>query len=94
MKEEAILKIFGTGQITIPKKWREFFNTNTLKAVFDEKFNSIKILPVKMVELEDTKYISSKNLKESLDDSDFSDKFKKELLAGYEKSDFYKSEKK
>ena len=94
MKEQTILKIFGTGQITIPKKWREFFNTDTLKAVFDENFSSIKIMPVKMVELEDTKRISVKNLQKSLDDSNFSDKFKKELLGGYKKSDFYKSGKK
>lgn len=91
MKEQTILKIFGTGQITIPKRWRNFFNSDTLKAVFDEASEKISIKPIKMVELEDTQWVSAKKLKQNLAETDFDENFKKELLAGYKKSDFYKS---
>ncbi|MDP3900377.1 MAG: hypothetical protein Q8Q23_04830 [bacterium] len=91
MKEEVILKIFGTGQITIPKRWRDFLKADTLKAVFDPLDQKISVKPVKMVELEDTKWISAEELKKSLDDANYSDAFKNELVAGYKKSQFYKS---
>lgn len=40
----TILKMFGTGQITIPKEWREKFKTNEFFAVL--KKDSIVIKPV------------------------------------------------
>ena len=42
-----------------------------------------------MVELEDTKKISLEQLKKDLDQSNFNEKFKQELLAGYGKSDLH-----
>lgn len=89
MKQEAILKFFGTGQITIPKEWRNVFGTKTLKAIFDKKNKKIDIRPIEMVELEDTKKISLEQLKKDLDQSNFNEKFKQELLAGYGKSDLH-----
>lgn len=91
MKQQAILKFFGTGQITIPKEWRDVFGTQMIKAIFDQKNKRINIKPIQMVELEDTKKISLKQLKEDLDDSNFNEDFKKELIEGYKKSDFYSS---
>jgi bifunctional DNA-binding transcriptional regulator/antitoxin component of YhaV-PrlF toxin-antitoxin module len=91
MEQQAILKIFGTGQITIPKKWRDFFNADTVKAVFNKEDSTISIRPVKLVELEETKLISPKRLSENLAETGFNEKFKKELLDGYKKSDFYQS---
>ena len=88
-KQEAVLKLFGTGQITIPKEWRDFFGTKTLKAIFDRENRKINICPIRMVELEDTKKILSGQLKKDLDETNFGKKFKQELLAGYKKSDFY-----
>jgi bifunctional DNA-binding transcriptional regulator/antitoxin component of YhaV-PrlF toxin-antitoxin module len=32
----TILKLFGTGQITLPKKWRTKFKTTHFKAVMEE----------------------------------------------------------
>lgn len=40
----TILKMFGTGQITIPKEWREKFKTNSFFAILRK--NSIVIKPV------------------------------------------------
>lgn len=31
--DPTILKLFGTGQVTLPKKWRKKFNTTHYKAV-------------------------------------------------------------
>ena len=92
--ETKTLKLFGTGQITVPKKWRELLRTDTLKAVFDKKKNEIKIKPIKMVEIEETKWVSLKQLKKDLDNSGLDKDFQKELLSGYEKSNFYSSNKK
>ena len=88
-QEQAILKIFGTGQITIPKVWRDFFGVNTLKATFDEEKRNINIKPVRMIELEDTKWVSQEQLKKDLDSTDYNKKFKEDLVNGYKKSDFY-----
>ncbi|NCF74908.1 MAG: hypothetical protein GWO87_00250 [Xanthomonadaceae bacterium] len=85
------LKLFGTGQITIPKEWRNFFGTDTLKAVFDKDKNEIKIKAVKMVEIEETKWIPAKQLEKDLEKVNLNKNFKRELLNGYKKSDFYNS---
>ena len=91
--EQATLKIFGTGQITIPKKWRDFFSTNTLKAIFDKKTKSIQIKPVKILELENSTWQPLDEFKKDLEDSDFSKEFQKELFDGYKESNFYLSKK-
>ena len=92
--ETKTLKLFGTGQITVPKEWREFFGTNTVKAIFDKDKNEIKIKPIKMVEIEETKWVPLKQLEKDLNNSGLNKKFKKELLNGYKKSNFYSSKKK
>lgn len=92
--EIKTLKFFGTGQITVPKEWREFFGTDTLRAVFDKDKNEIKIKPLKMVEIEETKWVPLKQLKNNLQEIGLAKKFKKELLGGYKKSDFYLNNKK
>lgn len=89
MQKEAILKIFGTGQVTIPKSWRDFLGVNALRAKLDERDKSINIKPVRMIELENTKWLSADELKKDLDKTDFSEEFRKDLLDGYKKSDFY-----
>ncbi len=94
MKTEARLKSFGTGQITIPKQWRDRFNTNEYKAFIDENNGEMRILPIKLVEIEETEWISTSNLKKDLKDLDLDDKLKSELFEGYENSDFYKTHKK
>lgn len=94
MKTKAILKSFGTGQITIPKQWRDRFNTDEYKAFIDEKSGEMRILPVKRVEIEETKWLSASELKKDLKDVDLDDRLKTELLEGYKNSDFYKSQKK
>ena len=91
--ETKTLKLFGTGQITIPKEWREFFGTDMLKAIFDKNKNEVKIKPVKMVEMEETKWVPLKQLEKDLEEVDLNKKFKKELLNGYKKSDFYSNKK-
>ncbi|MBA3047386.1 AbrB/MazE/SpoVT family DNA-binding domain-containing protein [Candidatus Falkowbacteria bacterium] len=91
--ETKTLKLFGTGQITIPKEWREFFGADILKAVFDKDKNEIKIKPVRMVEMEETKWVPLKQLEKDLDQVNLNKKFKKELLDGYKKSDFYLNKK-
>ena len=91
MRTQAILKIFGTGQITIPKEWRDFFHSNTLKAVFDKENSKINIKPVKLVELEETKWVPLKQFEKDLDETGLNKRFKKDLLDGYRKSDFYSS---
>lgn len=93
MQKQVILKIFGTGQITIPKSWREFFGVTTLKATLDEKKRKIDVKPIRLIELEETKWLPAEQLKEDLDKTDFSEGFKKDLLAGYKKSDFYQKTK-
>jgi bifunctional DNA-binding transcriptional regulator/antitoxin component of YhaV-PrlF toxin-antitoxin module len=35
--ESTILKMFGTGQVTLPKKWRKKFDTLHFKASMDGK---------------------------------------------------------
>ena len=92
--ETKTLKFFGTGQITVPKKWREFFGTDTLKAVFDKNKNEIKIKPIKMIEIEETKWMPAKQLEKDLQKISLNKEFKKELLGGYKKSDFYLKAKK
>ena len=92
--ETKILKLFGTGQITVPKEWRDFFNTDTLRAVFDKKKKEISIKPIKFVEIEETKWIPLKQLKKDLDNSELNKNFQKKLLSGYKNSDFYSSNKK
>lgn len=92
--EIKTLKFFGTGQITVPKEWREFFDTDTLKAVFDKDKNEIIIKPLKMVEIEETKWVPLKQLEKSLQKVGLNKKFKKELLDGYRKSDFYLNSRK
>ncbi|MCK5320737.1 hypothetical protein KAJ61_05115 [Candidatus Parcubacteria bacterium] len=87
--ETKTLKLFGTGQITFPKKWRELFGTDILKAVFDKDKNEVKIKPIKMVEMEETKWLPAEQLEKDLQTVDLDKKFKKELLTGYKKSDFY-----
>jgi len=91
--ETKTLKLLGTGQITIPKEWREFFGADILKAVFDKDKNEIKIKPVRMVEMEETKWVPLKQLEKDLDQVNLNKKFKKELLDGYKKSDFYLNKK-
>jgi len=93
-QEQVILKIFGTGQVTIPKSWRDFFGVNTLRATFNEKERNINIKPVRMIELEDTKWVSPGQLKEDLDSANYNEEFKKDLVDGYKKSDFYLKKKK
>jgi len=84
--EQATLKIFGTGQVTIPKKWRDFFNTDTLKAVFDQKTKSIQIKPIKMLELENFIPMTSQDFKEGLEESNFSKDFIKDIVDGFKDS--------
>lgn len=36
MAETKILKLFGTGQVTLPAKWRKKFKTEYFKVVIDE----------------------------------------------------------
>ena len=91
--ETKTLKFFGTGQITVPKEWREIFNTETLKAVFNREKKEITIKPIKLVEIEETKWVSLKQLKKDLNNSGLDKNFQKELLSGYENSDFYLSKK-
>jgi len=64
--ESKTLKLFGTGQITVPKEWRKIFNTETLKAVFNKEKKEIVIKPVKLVEMEETKWVSLKQLKKKI----------------------------
>ena len=92
--EIKTLKFFGTGQITVPKEWREFFGTDTLKAIFDKNKNEIKIKPLKMVEIEETKWAPLKQLEKNLQKIGLAKTFKKELLGGYKTSDFYLNSKK
>lgn len=92
--EIKTLKFFGTGQITVPKEWREFFDTDMLKAVFDKNKNEIRINPLRMVEIEETKWVPLKQLEKSLRKVGLGKKFKKELLDGYKKSDFYLNSRK
>jgi len=33
--DSIILKLFGTGQVTLPKKWRSKFNTSHYKAIME-----------------------------------------------------------
>ena len=87
--ETKMLKLFGTGQITVPKEWRNFFGVNTLKAIFDKSKNEIKIKPVRLVEIEETKLVSLKRLEKDLRKTNLNKEFQKELLDGYKKSDFY-----
>lgn len=35
--DSTILKVFGTGQVTLPKKWRNKFRTKHFKALMDGK---------------------------------------------------------
>lgn len=93
MQKQVTLKIFGTGQVTIPKSWRDFFGVRTLRATFNEKEGNIKIKPVRMIELENTKWVSAEQLKDDLNKTDFSEDFKKDLLNGYKRSDFYLKKK-
>lgn len=92
--EIKTLKFFGTGQITVPKEWREFFGTEMIRAVFDKDKNEIKIKPLKMIEIEETKWAPLKQLENNLQEIGLAKKFKKELLGGYKKSDFYLNNKK
>ena len=92
--ETKTLKLFGTGQITVPKEWRETFNTETLKAVFNKEKKEIIIKPIKLVEIEEAKWVPLKQLKKDLNNSGLDKKFQKELLSGYKNSDFYSSKKK
>ncbi|MDP2737071.1 MAG: AbrB/MazE/SpoVT family DNA-binding domain-containing protein [bacterium] len=92
--ESKTLKFFGTGQITVPKEWREFFGTDMIKAEFNKDKNEIKIKPLKMVEIEETSWVPLKQLKNNLQEIGLAEKFKKELLGGYKKSDFYLNNKK
>ena len=94
MQKQAVLKIFGTGQVTIPKSWRDFFGVDTLKATFNEKERNISIKPVRVIELEDTKWVYAGQLKDDLGKTDFNEDFKEDLLSGYKKSDFYLKNKK
>ncbi len=94
MKKEIKLKIFGTGQITIPKQWRDLWGVDELKAVFDEKNKEIKIKPIKKVEIEETKWISAKDLKEDLSEVDLDENFKADLVDAYKNSRFYKAKAK
>ena len=94
MKTEARLKSFGTGQITIPKQWRDRFDTNEYRAFIDEKSGEMRISPIKLVEIQETKWLPIAELKEDLRDVDLSNDLKTELLEGYKNSDFYKSQKK
>lgn len=88
------LKIFGTGQITVPKRWRELFGTDTVSALYDEGKNEIKIKPVKMVEMEETKRIEAGQLEKDLVLAGFNQKFRAEMLANYKKTDLFKNRKK
>jgi bifunctional DNA-binding transcriptional regulator/antitoxin component of YhaV-PrlF toxin-antitoxin module len=89
--QEATLKIFGTGQITIPKKWRDFFGTNTVKAIFNTETRQLNIKPIKIMEIEETRWAPLGEIKKDLDNNDFNKEFKKEFLEGYSKSNFYKN---
>jgi len=44
MQESATLKMFGTGQVTIPKKWREKLGTKDFVATFED--DEITINPI------------------------------------------------
>jgi len=91
LQEETLLKIFGTGQITIPKSWRDFFNSKNLKAIFQPDENQIIIKPIQMVEMEETEWVSAKNFQKDLNKANLNSQFKKDLLNAYKDSDFYKN---
>ena len=84
--EQATLKIFGTGQVTIPKKWRDLFSTDTLKAVFDAKTKSIQIKPVKLMELESFTPMTASDFKKDLEESNFNQAFIKDVVDGFKDS--------
>ena len=93
MTKETMLKVFGTGQITIPKEWRDYFNSANYKAVLNEEKREISIRPVETITLEETEWVSAKQLEQALAKAKLPAKFKKDLLSGYVKSDFYKNKK-
>lgn len=53
--------------------------------------NEISIKPITIVEIEDTKLVSTDKLEKELDNTNLPDQFKKDLLQGYKKSNFFKS---
>ena len=42
--DSSVLKVFGTGQVTLPKRWRDRFNLCFLKATLDG--NKIVMTPI------------------------------------------------
>lgn len=48
MQESTTLSLFGTGQITLPKKWRKQFNTKEFIAVLKNK--RITLIPIEIEE--------------------------------------------
>lgn len=84
--EQATLKIFGTGQITIPKKWRDSFGTSTFKAFFDTKTNEMSLKPIKILEIENFKPMSYLDFKDGLKETGFTEEFVDDVARGFRDS--------
>ena len=85
MSKEKTVKMFGTGQITIPKQWRDKFETDTFK--IKEKDNELIIKPVRKVEIEEVpEDLTAEKLKEDLEEAGYNEKFIKDTVEGFEKS--------
>lgn len=86
MKTETTLKIFGTGQITIPKEWRKALNSDAIKAVFDEKTNSISLKPVKVLTIEPFTPMNVSDFEAELKTAGLSAGFVNDAVSGFKKS--------
>ena len=84
--EQATLKVFGTGQITIPKKWRDFCKTSTFKAFFNSQTKEISIKPIQIIELEESHPTTSLNFANELKEAGFNDDFIKDAVDGFKAS--------
>lgn len=73
-----ILKEFGRGQITLPKKWRERFNTNIYVA--KETSQGLLIVPF----TDDSINIDESKLKDEVSTKSSSGFFKKKSIRGDE----------
>lgn len=64
MKKEAILKVFGTGQVTLPKQWRGQLKTPYVRAKMTDR--AVLITP-----LNDENYLGVPEVSEALHEPGF-----------------------
>ncbi|MFB6225758.1 MAG: AbrB/MazE/SpoVT family DNA-binding domain-containing protein [Candidatus Paceibacteria bacterium] len=85
MDETKTIKMFGTGQITLPKEWRQQFDTDTFKV--KQKDNELVIKPVRKVEVEEVpEDLTAGKLREDLKEEGYSEGFIEDAVEGFEKS--------